>query len=237
MAVTPYIWLLWNTKTGKVIIILIIIYLVVGIMINMLGWWTLLILALCIAAIVYSWVRDSIRMKKYREKSQKSKEKAAAEWRELRKRHPRTARFWETLTGKNVYYYFWLVIGKAAKRPEYYYNGIFNTRFEIEQDFKGIIMKISNPTGQSLEIDWDSFKVNGRKASAYNDFYETLLPRRATTITIKSDDFKEEIFHQKKMMMNEQRYIVSFNIKEGSSDWRKFDYDLYVQVQKIERMI
>lgn len=41
MTLTPYIWALWQTKTGKVIIICVAIYLVVGTLIKVFGWWTI----------------------------------------------------------------------------------------------------------------------------------------------------------------------------------------------------
>ncbi len=45
MALTPYIWALWHTKSGKVIIICIIIFLICGVIIKALKWWSIAVFA------------------------------------------------------------------------------------------------------------------------------------------------------------------------------------------------
>ena len=41
MAVTPYLWALWQTKVGKLIISCVLIYVVVGAFIKTFKWWTI----------------------------------------------------------------------------------------------------------------------------------------------------------------------------------------------------
>lgn len=41
MALTPYIWALWQTKTGKVLIICLLISCVIYILIKTFEWWTI----------------------------------------------------------------------------------------------------------------------------------------------------------------------------------------------------
>lgn len=41
MALTPYIWALWQTKTGRVILICVAVFLVVGSLIKVYEWWTI----------------------------------------------------------------------------------------------------------------------------------------------------------------------------------------------------
>lgn len=45
MALTPYIWALWQTKTGRVIIICLLVYLIGGAIIMTFKWWTIAIVA------------------------------------------------------------------------------------------------------------------------------------------------------------------------------------------------
>ena len=45
MAVTPYIWALWQTKTGRVIIICVLVYVIGGALIMTFKWWTIAIVA------------------------------------------------------------------------------------------------------------------------------------------------------------------------------------------------
>ena len=45
MAVTPYIWALWQTKTGRVIIICVLVYLIGGTIIATFKWWSIAIVA------------------------------------------------------------------------------------------------------------------------------------------------------------------------------------------------
>ena len=43
MALTPYIWALWHTKSGKVIIICLLVFLAISTLIKIFGWWSILI--------------------------------------------------------------------------------------------------------------------------------------------------------------------------------------------------
>lgn len=45
MALTPYIWALWQTKTGRVIIICLLVYLIGGAIVMTFKWWTIAIVA------------------------------------------------------------------------------------------------------------------------------------------------------------------------------------------------
>ena len=45
MALTPYIWALWQTKTGRVIIICVLVYVIGGALIMTFKWWTIAIVA------------------------------------------------------------------------------------------------------------------------------------------------------------------------------------------------
>lgn len=59
MALTPYIWALWQTKTGKVLIICFLLYLILGVIIKAFGWWSILVFALLIlfvCSLVY-WIK------------------------------------------------------------------------------------------------------------------------------------------------------------------------------------
>ena len=58
MALTPYILALWQTKTGKVIISCLLIYLIGGTIIMMFKWWTIAIVAVLILAIYLQYKQD-----------------------------------------------------------------------------------------------------------------------------------------------------------------------------------
>jgi len=56
MALTPYIWALWQTKTGKVLIICLLIYLAVYTLIKTFEWWTIPIV-IGFALVIYIGVK------------------------------------------------------------------------------------------------------------------------------------------------------------------------------------
>lgn len=56
MTLTPYIWALWQTKTGRVFIICVSIFLVVGTLFEMFGWWAIPII-IGFAIILYIGVK------------------------------------------------------------------------------------------------------------------------------------------------------------------------------------
>ncbi len=62
MALTPYIWALWQTKTGRVFIICVSIFLVVGTLFKIFGWWAIPII-IGFAIILYIGVKIEIKIK------------------------------------------------------------------------------------------------------------------------------------------------------------------------------
>ena len=68
MAATPYIWLLWRTKTGKVLIIGFIII----ILVNLLKWWTIPVV--CILALIIFLGFKKIEWDSKKEKKKRKEE-------------------------------------------------------------------------------------------------------------------------------------------------------------------
>lgn len=72
MALTPYIWALWQTQTGKVIIICVSIILVVGTLIKAFGWWSILVVLLLVALVALAFFLE--RRDQEKEHQRKMKE-------------------------------------------------------------------------------------------------------------------------------------------------------------------
>ena len=71
MALTPYIWALWQTKTGKVLIICLLISCVIYILIKTFEWWTIPIV-IGFALIMYIGVKlEAKEREKEHQKMQK----------------------------------------------------------------------------------------------------------------------------------------------------------------------
>ena len=73
MALTPYIWALWQTKAGKVIIIALLIYLVVSTLVSMFKWWTIPIVVAVVGAFYLQLKIDDRQLQKEMEKFEKEK--------------------------------------------------------------------------------------------------------------------------------------------------------------------
>ena len=76
MALTPYIWALWQTKTGKVLIICLLISCVIHFLIKTFEWWTIPIV-IGFALIMYIGVK--LEAKEREKEFQKTLKKLSAE--------------------------------------------------------------------------------------------------------------------------------------------------------------
>ena len=72
MALTPYIWALWQTKTGRVIIICVLVYLIGGAIIMTLKWWTIAIVAGL--ALMFLFIKKETEKERKREYERQRKE-------------------------------------------------------------------------------------------------------------------------------------------------------------------
>ena len=64
MAIAPFVWALWQTRTGRVLICLFLLYLVIG----LLGWWFIPVVLLLIGGVWLQNRQDEQKRKKEQDK-------------------------------------------------------------------------------------------------------------------------------------------------------------------------
>lgn len=229
MALTPYIWALWQTKTGKVIISCILIYFIGGVIIKLLRWWTIPAVLLFAGLIWLGIYLDNRKRAKVIEKSEK-------EFARLREIEACTKKCNKRIDKQANWFH--LVIGKTGNRPEEFSNNLFTIKFVITDDFYGLRVNIRNKSDKDIDVKWESFTINNSKVHINGTVYVNydkgglLRPDENTYKILQPHKLYfggkfTPLFNPKEMMKKEVRYDLSFDVIDNEGIRRTYVFNLY----------
>lgn len=250
MPVFVYIWALWQTDVGKVIICLLVGYF----LIYLFGWW---IIPIVIVFGLLFWLYI------YLEERQEQKEIEKEEVKRIlhsmntntpsKKANKKVNKGFSSSSGKSVLknepvdnrrYQYKLVIGKSGNRPEEFDNKTFKVRFEMARDFCGIKVTITNNSTEPIEIIWPSFVINKSRVHIDGIVYVNyigsgvLAPGETACKLIQPHKLYwnhkfEKMFDEKEMREGEVRYDVWFDVKDNKMMSKTYIYNLYTMKEVV----
>lgn len=164
MPIFAYIWALWQTKIGKVIICIIIGYAII----LLLGWWLLPIIAVLVAILLigdlYSRKKSErfVKEEKLRQEKEHRKqlETTKTDLEDFMREHPMAVG--NTCFNENRYRYrlYWLMYEyPEGRKVEVYQNKYFRLQFGIASDYDGMIIRITNISDVVILVDWASTEI------------------------------------------------------------------------------
>ncbi len=243
-----FIWLLINTKAGKVILGLFITLVLVYI----LKWWSIPVVLLFILAVWIQIEVDKKQSQKFQSKYNKTKfptkrakltqEQINAEYSKIKEKHP------DAILNPNHdrtdVRAYWLTIGKGGERKDEFDNGIFKIKFTIAEDLTGLIVTITNSGDETINIDWRSFAINRNRVHIDGVVYVSyeqsglLEPGMVVTKLIQrhSDYFSgkfRQMFDFEQINIEEQRFDITFDILDGNNEKKTYNYDIYTTLRII----
>ena len=231
------LWLLFNTKIGRIILGILIGYIVVVIM----GWWLipiiLVIIAIFVLADSYERLRFHKSLLKDAEKKQKlsilQDQKKKEAFHQHMKDYPKAVGDVSFDDSKRRYDLYWLRIGKGGPGNDIFENKYFKIAFGIAKDYSGLIVSITNNCDKEILVDWRSFVINDSRVHIDGVVYvkypdnTPLAPNETETRLLQSHNlfwggkFKE-LFDPKEMNRADKTYYVTFNITDGDGEVRTF---------------
>ena len=182
MAIAPFVWALWQTRTGRVLICLFLLYLVIG----LLGWWFIPVVLLLIGGVWLQNRQDEQKRKKEQDKLKEEYKRLPPKlrnqllgyednkpWEPENKREltwdmvvPKiemVLKFHPDAVGdlvfhpiKDIYRIYWLEIKNENKS----YRDLLRVKFGMSKDFMGMNVTITNMSDDVIEINWPSFKID-----------------------------------------------------------------------------
>jgi hypothetical protein len=242
------IWLLLNTKTGKVILTLFITF----VLVSVLKWWTIPVVILFIFAVWIQIEVDKKQSQKYQSKSNKTKfltkkarltqEQINYEYSKIKEKHP-DAILNQNSARTDVRAY-WLTIGKGGNRKDEVGNRSFKIKFAFADDLTGLIVTITNTGDDTINIDWCSFAINRNRVHIDGVVYVSyeqsglLEPGMVVTKLIQrhSDYFSgkfRQMFDFEQINIEEQRFDITFDILDGDNERKTYNYDIYTTLRII----
>ena len=244
----PIIWLLFNTKLGRILLGILIVYVIV----SMLGWWLVpIIIALIGAILLYEYYSNLEINRIYikttnenRELQKQLKQKKIKEYQKMLVAHPTALKVEEVSNLYLTHHLYWLTIGKSRERTEVFENEFIKICFGIAEDRCGIIVTITNICDRTININWPSFVINRSRVHIdgviYLDYqtYEELSPNETVTKLLQphklyfGGEFKE-MFDLNKINEREIRYDVNFNIKCGGNEEIPMIFNVYALHKRI----
>ena len=245
----PYLWFLFYTKIGRIILGIIVALTIITIA----GWWLIPIILVIIATIVFADSYDRIRINKSLLKSEEKRQNQIVQqnrkkielYHQLKKDFPQAVGDVEFSDSKERYDLYWLNIGKGGKGKDVFENKYFRIEFGIAKDYSGLVVSITNNSDRDLFVDWRSFVINLSRVHIDGVVYvkypddKPLAPHETATKLLQphklywGGEFKE-LFNTQEMKSNEVLYQVTFDIKDGDGEVRTFEFKLYAQHKRFK---
>lgn len=239
-----FLWLLFNTKIGNIILAIIICYLVVTLM----GWLLIPIILTIIALFLLADGYERIKFNKLHLKEAEIKrEKVLLQNQNKKKAFLQRLKDYPQVVGdvalddsKKKYDLYWLCVGKGGIGNDVFENKYFKIAFGIAKDYNGLIVSITNNSDKVIFVDWRSFVINSSSVHIDGVIYEKypddnyLPPCETATRLLQSHELlggekKCDLFDPKEMSRNDKIYQVIFKIKDGDGEVRIFQFKLRTQ--------
>ena len=238
----PYLWFLFYTKIGRIILGIIIALMIITIA----GWWLIPIILAIIAAFILQYGYDDIRNNKKLLKSAENRQKISAHqdqkkieaYHQFLKDYPQAVGDVVFKDTKRIYDLYYLRIGKGEQGKDVFENKFFRIEFGIAKDYSGLVVSITNNSDKDLFVDWRSFVINLSRVHIDGVVYvkypddKPLAPHETSTKLLQSHKLYwggkfKELFNTQEMKSNEVLYQVTFDIKDGDGEVRTFEFKLY----------
>ena len=244
----PIIWLLFNTKVGRILLGVLIVYVIV----YLVGWWLVPIIIAFVAAVLlqdyFSRLSDNKNAlkiaKEYFELQKQHQQERENEYQKILDAHPTALDVVEESKLYMTHHLYWLAIGKAKQRIDVFENDFIKIGFAIAEDRCGVIVSITNISDSTISIDWPSFVINRSRVHIDGVIYldypkdEKLEPNETVTKLLQPHKLYfngkfQEMFDLKKINERVKKLDVTFNIIYGGNEELPLVLDVYALHKRI----